>query len=423
MDDPALALLAEIVDDARWKAHHQVRETLASERYGDIAFGLACWVACRGWRQGADIDVLLAQRRNVRDFAAEILTKRHRQVRKRGRNFAGLDPVARHDLRILFKKLRYGTEFFASLFPGREFDRYRAATSRMQDLLGHMNDVTVAQHVVDDLLSATEPGATAAVGGPGCRPGARLVCARRPRARAARDRGLGGVPRRRPVLADPGQVRLDREAETSMLRVLVTNIKGGCGKTTIATNLAAAFSAGGFATGLAEVDRQRSSLTWLKLRDGHSRPIASLDWRKEVGEVPSELRRLVIDAPANLRMRHVDELIAEADLVVVPVLASVFDEGSTERFLAKLDELKPIRKGRKTVALVANRLRPRSKAAQRLDGFLERLGQPIAARLSDRAVYGELAVQGLSIFDIDGHLVRPVREEWRPLLNTIEEIA
>ncbi len=110
----------------------------------------------------------------------------------------------------------------------------------------------------------------------------------------------------------------------------------------------------------------------------------------------------MIDAPANLRMRHVDELIAEADLVVVPVLASVFDEGSTERFLAKLEELKPIRKGRKTVALVANRLRPRSKAAQRLEAFLERLGQPIAARLSDRAVYGELAVQGLSIFDIDG---------------------
>lgn len=159
VDDPALALLAEIVDDARRKAHNQVRDTLDSPRYGDIAFKLACWVACRGWRQGADIDVLLAQRRGVRDFAAEILTRRHGQVRKRGRNFAGLDPIARHDLRILFKKLRYGTEFFSSLFPGRQFDRYRAATSRMQDLLGQMNDVAVAQHVVDDLLSAIEPNA------------------------------------------------------------------------------------------------------------------------------------------------------------------------------------------------------------------------------------------------------------------------
>lgn len=208
-----------------------------------------------------------------------------------------------------------------------------------------------------------------------------------------------------------------------MLRVLVTNIKGGCGKTTLATNLAAAFAAGGFVTGLAEVDRQRSSLSWLKLRDAGLRPIQGLDWRRDIGEVPDTIRRLVIDAPANLRMRHVDDLIREADLVVVPVLASVFDENSTERFLGKLDELKPIRKGRKTVALVANRLRPRSKAAQRLDAFLERLGQPIAARLSDRAIYGELAVQGQSIFDVDGHLIRPVREEWRPLLNVVDEIG
>ena len=108
-----------------------------------------------------------------------------------------------------------------------------------------------------------------------------------------------------------------------MLRVLVTNIKGGCGKTTLATNLAAAFAAGGFVTGLAEVDRQRSSLSWLKLRDAGLRPIQGLDWRRDIGEVPDTIRRLVIDAPANLRMRHVDDLIREADLVVVPVLASV----------------------------------------------------------------------------------------------------
>lgn len=207
------------------------------------------------------------------------------------------------------------------------------------------------------------------------------------------------------------------------LRVLVTNFKGGCGKTTIATNLAAAFATNGFSTGLAEVDRQKSSLAWLDLRDGHGPPIVPLDWRKEVGEAPSNLQRVVIDAPANLRMRHVDELIRAADLVVVPVLASIFDEGSTERFLAKLDELKPIRKGRKSIALVANRLRRHSKAAQRLEAFLARIGQPIAARLSDRAIYGELAVQGLSIFDVDGHLVRPVRDEWRPLLLAIEDAA
>ena len=157
-DDPALAVLLELAEDARWKAHHTVRDTIASERYGDIAFGLACWTACRGWRQGADIDVLLAQRQPVREYATSILAKRHRQVRRRGREFAALGATDRHELRILFKKLRYGTEFFASLFPGRDLDRYKAAVSRMQDLLGVLNDVTVAQHVVENLLAATEPG-------------------------------------------------------------------------------------------------------------------------------------------------------------------------------------------------------------------------------------------------------------------------
>ena len=163
-----------------------------------------------------------------------------------------------------------------------------------------------------------------------------------------------------------------------MLRVLITNIKGGCGKTTIATNLAAAFAAGGFITALAEVDRQRSSLSWLKLRNGQSRPIQGLDWRKEVGDTPPDLRRLVIDAPANLRMRHVDDLISEADLVVVPVLASVFDEGSTEHFLAKLDELKPIRKGRKT------RGPGRQPAAAALEGSAATRDFSRAARPADR---------------------------------------
>ena len=51
-----------------------------------------------------------------------------------------------------------------------------------------------------------------------------------------------------------------------MIRVLVTNTKGGCGKTTVATNLAAAFAAGGLRTALAEVDRQRSALDWLAAR-------------------------------------------------------------------------------------------------------------------------------------------------------------
>jgi len=206
-----------------------------------------------------------------------------------------------------------------------------------------------------------------------------------------------------------------------MIRILVTNLKGGCGKTTIATNLAGAFARGGLPTTLADVDRQRSSLAWLGLRAATAPAVHGVDWRKQPGEVPADTARLVIDAPAAIRVKEVEELLVAADLVIVPVLPSLFDEASSARFLARLDELKPVRKGRKPVLVVANRLRARSRAVQRLEAFLAELGHPPVARLADRALYGELAIKGLSVFDAPAREAAATRTEWQPLLRAIEE--
>lgn len=208
-----------------------------------------------------------------------------------------------------------------------------------------------------------------------------------------------------------------------MIRILVSNLKGGCGKTTIAVNLAAAFARGGLATALADADRQRSALAWLALRPAELPPLAGLAWHKEPGPVPPGTARLVIDAPAALRGKEVEALLELADLVVVPVLPSPFDEASSARFLARLDELKPIRKGKKPVLVVANRLRPRSRAVGRLEAFLARIGHPPAARLAERSLYGELAFEGRSLFDAPARLAGTAIEEWRPLLRAIEEVV
>ena len=156
--DPSLAALAEVVDQRRGEAHAGVREALGTERYADLAFKLACWVERRGWRQGADVDVLLTQRQPAAELAAAILRRRRRQVLKRGKRFATLTPERRHELRIAFKKLRYGAEFFAALYPDREVERFRKAAARMQDILGHLNDVAVAQRLIQDLLDGVAPG-------------------------------------------------------------------------------------------------------------------------------------------------------------------------------------------------------------------------------------------------------------------------
>ena len=205
-----------------------------------------------------------------------------------------------------------------------------------------------------------------------------------------------------------------------MISVLVTNMKGGCGKTTLATNLASAFAGAGLPTALADVDRQRSSLDWLKIRPSDAPKIGSLDWRKGKTRLPKGTARLVIDCPAGLRLKHVDELLKEANLVIVPVLPSIFDERSTERFLSKLVEIKPIRKGRKSILVVGNRTRQRSRATQRLVSFLEELDQAPIALLPDRAAYGELANQGMSVFDLQGRRGSTLRSDWVSLVAGIE---
>jgi chromosome partitioning protein len=198
--------------------------------------------------------------------------------------------------------------------------------------------------------------------------------------------------------------------------ILVGNIKGGSGKTTIATHLAAACAAAGFATAIADCDRQRSSLAWLMRRPATAPGIAGLDWRREIETPPDAIQRLVIDAPAAMRHRDAKELVALADLVVIPVLPSVIDRDATAYFLRKLGDIKAVRKEKRALALVANRLRAHTLAATALEEFGKKTGLGLAARLRDTQLYPAAAERGLAVFEMPGSRARDYAAEWEPLL-------
>jgi chromosome partitioning protein len=205
-----------------------------------------------------------------------------------------------------------------------------------------------------------------------------------------------------------------------VIRILVGNGKGGVGKSTIATTLAAALAGRGRVTALADADRQRSSLRWLSNRPGDAAWIRAVDWTKRLDQVPQDIERLVVDAPANLDGDEIEELLDTSDKVVVPMQPSLFDQGGTERFLGKLAKQKSVRKGRKEVLLVLNRLRPRTRAAGRLEAYVRGLDLPVAARISDRAQFEELATVGLSIFDVTGARYDAARIEWTGLVDLLD---
>ncbi len=206
-----------------------------------------------------------------------------------------------------------------------------------------------------------------------------------------------------------------------MTRVVgIVNFKGGCGKSTIATHLAVAFARAGLASGLADLDRQKSAISWDKLRPKGVAKIEVLDWTKDIADRYIGLQRLVLDTPAAMRPREVAHIISLCDALVIPILPSVFDELSTRRFLQKIQKIKQLRKGRIAVHLIGNRYRANSRAAERLHGFLESIGQTMTATIPDRAIYNDLAAHGLTLFDAKTKSARQLQEDWIRLLEQIE---
>ncbi|NND50320.1 MAG: ParA family protein, partial [Rhizobiales bacterium] len=181
------------------------------------------------------------------------------------------------------------------------------------------------------------------------------------------------------------------------------------------------FASAGFQTALADADRQRSSLTWLKRRPKAAAPIAAVDWRKSIGKVPRGIERLVIDSGAGLRSPRFRELVAMAQTIVMPVLPSSFDHDATARFVRRIEDIKPVRKGKKPVVLVANRMRPASRAEAQLEDFAAGLGLQLAARLRDLAVYADVAGQGLGIFDLTPARRANAVGDWIVLIRLIED--
>ena len=204
-----------------------------------------------------------------------------------------------------------------------------------------------------------------------------------------------------------------------MRSILVGNIKGGCGKTTIATHLAVAAAVLGLKTVIGDCDRQYSSLNWLKRRGVTANPIQGLDWGREAGDVPKGTDCLIIDAPAAMRYKAVEELIDIADYIIVPVLPGAFDQDASAQFLGKLADVKSVRKHKRVVGVVGNRVRGGTKAASSLDEFFDGLGFPVVTRLRDSQVYPTMAAMGGTLLDGGDRRSRDHLPDWQPLLQLV----
>ena len=207
-----------------------------------------------------------------------------------------------------------------------------------------------------------------------------------------------------------------------MKTVLVASSKGGVGKTTLSTNLAAHFAVDGKRTVLVDADRQGSSRHWAEKRALMEHAVLPLDgtrrdWDKHL---PADAQRVVVDAAAGAHGAELAHFLDVADAVVVPVLPSMIDIEATVPFLDTLAKHPRVRKGDLPVGLVGNRLRPWTNASQQFMDALREWPYPLVAELRDTQAYVLMAGLGRSLFDYQSQQVREHQADWAPLLKWLK---
>ena len=201
--------------------------------------------------------------------------------------------------------------------------------------------------------------------------------------------------------------------------IVVANPKGGVGKSTLSTNLAGYLAAQGHKVMLGDVDRQQSSRTWLKLRPEGARPVATWDVsHDDIVKPPKGTTHVVLDTPAALHGKRLDEVMKLADKILVPLQPSIFDIYATREFLNQV--LQHRRSDRVRVGVVGTRVKDHTIAADQLKAFVGSLEVPVVGYLRDTQNYVQLAARGLTVWDVAPGRVERDLEQWQSIVRWIE---
>jgi chromosome partitioning protein len=206
----------------------------------------------------------------------------------------------------------------------------------------------------------------------------------------------------------------------------IVQVKGGVGRSTVATNLAAALARQG-RTALVDADvPQGTSASWGVLRDragrlGQLTVVGVADHRalvSKVRELVNSHEFVIIDAPPRLA-QVTRAIMVLSRLCLIPLGASAAEIWATE------DLVKTIREAREqkldiNACIVWNRFRGQTRSARELSQAAEKqLDLPaLQNKLGYRVAYAEALARGLSVEEWHDH---QAQEEFAGVVTEVKQ--
>lgn len=208
---------------------------------------------------------------------------------------------------------------------------------------------------------------------------------------------------------------------------LVINRKGGAGKTTVSINLASYFATRNVPVTIMDYDLQGSSLHWLKSRPptlgkihgSNAAPEKFGQLRSFGMYVPADTQQLIIDAPGGVSGMLLQELLARANCVLIPVTPSSIDIHATAHFIKDVLLTGIVRARGIRIGVIANRVRRSMPVYQPLERFLNALNLNLIGRLLDSDVFVRAAETGAGIFEMEPGLAAPECRQFIPVAEWV----
>ena len=203
-----------------------------------------------------------------------------------------------------------------------------------------------------------------------------------------------------------------------MRTIMVLNAKGGCGKSTIATNLASYYAwEKEQNVVLADYDPQGSSMAWLAARGEEWPEIKGIAAWKDPVKIPKDTDVVIMDAPARVHGKELTQLIRKVETILFPVLPSPIDMRAAADYMQELKANSRVANKQVKIGVVANRVRENTIIFQELFEFLGKLKLPYVATLRDTQNYIRAEQRGIGVYEMAPSQVWQDIEDWEPLVK------